>query len=97
MGRTKELREQYDEWNEEVLVPISFSQLDHIDSLLGLSGISMKEKESIRSNMKGFTEEDGYITIQYLVDNMPDPITSGRNYSQTDIINHIKKIVTINK
>lgn len=93
MGRTKELREQDDDWSGEVETPISYSQIEHIESLLPLSAIPMQYKDSIRDNMKSYTEEDGYLTINYLVDNLPDPITSGWNYSQTDIIKHLKKII----
>lgn len=46
----------------------------------------------INENWNEFTEQEYYDLIQHLKDNELDPITQGRNYNQTDIKNHLKKL-----
>ena len=46
----------------------------------------------INENWNEFTEREYYDLIQHLKDNELDPITQGRNYNQTDIKNHLKKL-----
>jgi len=83
--------ELFEEGQEKA--PLTESQIYSLYGLLDQSTISHERKESIDMlihDQMTFTE---WIAIKVLLqDNQPDPITSGKNYSQTDIKNHLAKI-----
>jgi len=65
-----------------------------LESLQESSSIELNwgRVEYINENWNEFTEQEYYDLIQHLKDNELDPITQGRNYNQTDIKNHLKKL-----
>jgi len=60
-------------------------QISAIESLLQFANIDHDEKEDIDRKMLSFSEEEAYKTIEYLRENQLNRISSGFNYSQSDI------------
>ena len=48
--------------------------------------------EYIDTNWDEFTKLEYYSIIEKLKESQLDPITSGQNYNQTDILTHLKKL-----
>jgi len=68
-------------------------QLGFIEALLPTAAITPEEREQIESGLVDLTFHQAQRTIERLKDSQTDPITSGRNYSDTDIQNHQKRIL----
>lgn len=66
--------------------PITAVQGGAIESLLNTSNISHEEREDISRCIPAMTAEEAEKTIRYLLENQLNPITSGFNYSQSDIV-----------
>jgi len=78
---------------EPVLVEASVGQLSYMESLIENSLLSNHAKEKIYEKMQGFVSEgEAEESIGYLLNNQIDPIDSGFNYGQTDIIRKLKKL-----
>ena len=100
MGRTKELTEE--EWlrvieGEEYVFentpkPITDTQLSIIENLLQYAIIDPDELELITRQMFRYDYAEAEAMIKRLQLNQIDPISSGKNYSQTDILNKLNKI-----
>jgi len=50
-------------------------------------------KIDVRVDLLNITYQEAIEEINQLNEMMLDPIIAGRNYSQTDILNHLKRIV----
>jgi hypothetical protein len=48
--------------------------------------------EYLEANENEFTQAEYWVIVEQLKDNLLDPITSGMNYNQTDILKHLKKL-----
>jgi len=71
--------------------PADYSIMDYIESLIDQSSLETSEKEDIRMNLPLIEwNYQAYKLIGYLKENQPNPILSGRNYSQTDITSFLK-------
>lgn len=79
--------------NNTPIYPASDVQISILEGLTSTASISEEEKDYITRNLFSFTYQEAEDKINYLKDNQTDPITSGRNYSQTDINNHLNKII----
>jgi hypothetical protein len=66
----------------------------YIDKLMTLSTIEIDwyRIDYIDNNWNEFTELEYWTIISKLKESQLDPITSGQNYNQTDILNHIRKL-----
>lgn len=66
----------------------------YIEKLLSLATIDIDwdRIEYIDKNWNEFTEIEYYAIISNLKQSQLDPITSGQNYNQTDILKHINKL-----
>lgn len=66
----------------------------YIDKLMTLSTIEIdwNRIDYIDNNWNEFTELEYWTIISKLKESQLDPITSGQNYNQTDILNHIRKL-----
>jgi hypothetical protein len=71
---------------------ITSTQASIIEGLLHQSSIAEKTKERIELEIASMTEKRAYECIAYLEENKVDAITSGHNYTQTDIKNKLKTI-----
>lgn len=71
---------------------ISYGQKDQLHQLLSTSSICNEKRQMIEAEIEYCEVEDYYALYFYLKNNQTDPITSGRNYSQTDIKQHLTKI-----
>jgi hypothetical protein len=80
--RTREL-EQSDDFID--VEQIEVWQESMIESLLKTSNIDHSEREEIERKSSSLTVDEANETIRYLNENQLNPLTSGFNYSQTDI------------
>lgn len=68
--------------------------LSSIDSLIAGASITQEEKERLeKTDFESMDLEEVYKVVNYLKDRQLDPIAYGFNYSQTDIIKHLKKLL----
>ena len=74
--------------------PLSFTQESSLHSLLDRSSISPERKELILLEIDQATQEDLPRLFSILIESQVDPITSGLNYTQTDIKKHLCKLIT---
>ena len=65
-----------------------------LERLEGLSSIEVDwgRMDYINENWNEFTEMEYYSMIDKLKESELDPVTSGLNYNQTDILKHLKKL-----
>jgi len=95
MGRTKEMTQE--EWlngldeveadvNNTPIYPASEVQISIIEQLCH------DIKIDVRVNLVTITYQEAEEEIRQLNEMQLDPILAGRNYSQTDILNHLKKL-----
>lgn len=80
--RTREL-EQSDDFID--VEQIEVWQESMIESLLKTSNIDHSEREEIERKSISMTVDEANETIRYLNENQLNPLTSGFNYTQTDI------------
>lgn len=80
--RQRELEQSDDFINEE---PIEVWQESMIENLLKTSNIDHSDRESIERKLISMSVDEASETIRYLTDNQLNPLTSGFNYSQSDI------------
>ena len=84
-----------DEYLDDLFEPIEdFSKkLEPLYRLLETSTLDMVQRDDYEYHIDDIDNKDDYREcLQYLLDNQTDPILSGRNYSQTDIMKHLKKL-----
>ena len=72
--------------------PITDTQLSIIENLLQYAIIDPDEMELISRQMFRYDYAEAEAMIKRLQLNQIDPISSGKNYSQTDILNKLNKI-----
>lgn len=70
---------------DEVDYKISDNQMDYIENLLKHSNLDHDQREMIEREMSGYSSIEANECISMLKDKQLDPISSGFNYSQTDI------------
>ena len=66
------------------------NQINLIETLLNNCSIDHDEQDSIYGELSTMSAERAREVIAHLQDNQLDPISSGKNYSQQDIVNKIK-------
>ena len=71
---------------------LSDNQRDYLYGLLDTSSISEERRYFYESEIANASEVDYYGLLIILQNNQPCPIQSGRNYSQTDIKQHLSKL-----
>lgn len=71
---------------------LSDNQREYLYSLLDTSSISEERRAFYDSEIEACTVKEYYGLLLILQNNQPDPIACGRNYSQTDIKQHLSKI-----
>lgn len=71
---------------------VNFYLLESLESSSSLE-VDWSRVDYINENWNEFTEIEYYDLIGKLKDNELDPITQGRNYNQTDIRNHLNKLI----
>ena len=66
----------------------------YIERLADMAGIEVDwgRLDYINENWNEFTESEYYNLVNKLRENEQDPVTSGMNYNQTDILKHLKKL-----
>ena len=75
-----------------LLTEASIKQLSLIDALLETSCLPQKEYEHLYNRFKMFISEgEADEFIEYLQSKQRDNISSGFNYSKTDIVNKLKR------
>lgn len=73
---------------------VSINEINAVIDALKKADIPEDEREYYgKLSRKGMTWNEYGLTMSYLQSNEADPIRSGNNYSQTDIINKLKKSV----
>jgi hypothetical protein len=70
---------------------VNFYLIESLEECSSLD-VDWTRLDYINENWNEFTEMEYYDLIQKLKDNELDPVTQGRNYNQTDIRNHLKKL-----
>lgn len=78
---------------DEVDYTISDSQYDYIEQLLETACISPEEKYQIEHSLNRLTSHEANQVIERLKEAQVNPIEAGNNYSQTDIVKQINKII----
>lgn len=73
---------------------VSDGQITYIESLLRHANISQEHNDKIYQEMHSYTSTEAAECITYLGNNQVDPISSGHNYSQTDIKNKQKNEIS---
>ena len=71
---------------------LSDNQRYYLYGLLDTSSISEERRGFYESEIANASEVDYYGLLITLQNNQPCPIRSGRNYSQTDIKQHLSKL-----
>lgn len=71
---------------------ITPTQISIIEGLLQQTSISEKQKGQIANEINSMSENRAYECIAFLEKNKVNPITSGNNYTQTDIKNKLKQL-----
>jgi hypothetical protein len=66
-------------------------QLSYIETLIQTSSIDHDRADHILNNLESLSYTEAEELLRWLNEHQTDPIMSGRNYSQTDILNHLKK------
>ena len=61
-------------------------------SRLSTYRIDYDRLEYLEENENEFTQAEYWVIIERLKENILDPITSGMNYYQSDILKHLKKL-----
>jgi len=85
-----EIREM-DASNYDSIERVEYSMMDYINDLIDWSSLDEMEKANVRLNLPLVEwNYQAYKLIGYLKEHQPNPILSGRNYSQTDILNFLK-------
>ena len=74
--------------------PLSFTQESSLHSMLDRSSLSPERKELILLEIENATQEDLPRLFLILKESQVDPILSGFNYTQTDIKEHLCKLIT---
>lgn len=83
--------ELFEEGQKEA--PLTESQVHLLYHLLDQSAICQERKEAIELLIHdGMTLSEWWLIKIFLKENQADPITSGKNYSQTDIKNHLTRL-----
>jgi len=82
---------EHDINNQEIL--ISHEQIETIEILLERTTCSYEKVELIRSQFKNYSEYEANETILYLKQRQVNSIEAGNNYSQSDIVKQINKII----
>lgn len=70
---------------------ITDNQRDYLESLLLNANIDPEESKYLYGELNIMTSERAAEVITYLKENQTDPISSGRNYSQTEIATKLKE------
>jgi hypothetical protein len=81
------------DWELEPEDFIQDSQVDYIEQLLQHACISIEEKSDIERLMFGYSVSEANEVIERLKEAQVNPIEAGNNYSQTDIVKQINKII----
>jgi hypothetical protein len=68
------------------ILPLTSTQEDIIETLLQRCNFDHDERSRLETSSKSMTENEAEELIWYLKCNQLNPITSGWNYSQTDIV-----------
>lgn len=81
------------DWELEPEDFIQDSQVDYIEQLLQHACISPEEKSEIERLMFGYSVSEANEVIERLKEAQVNPIEAGNNYSQSDIVKQINKII----
>lgn len=70
---------------------VDFYLIERLENMSSIE-VDWGRMDYINENWNEFTEIEYYSIIEKLRQTEVDPITSGLNYNQTDILNHLKKL-----
>lgn len=71
-----------------------WNKIHYIESLLSKSTLPHDQISTIESEMYNYTDIQANECIRHLKDNQRDPIESGDGYSQTDVRNKLKEVMS---
>jgi len=75
----------------EELFKATDEQVERIDSLLWSCSLDDVRKKEIEDNLFTYSGEEAEEVIKMLLNNQSDPFKDGGNYTQTDILNRLRK------
>jgi len=70
---------------------VDFYLLERLESTSSME-VDWGRMDFLNENWNEFTELEYYSYIDKLKESELDPVTSGQNYNQTDILKHLKKL-----